>query len=185
LNKSGAVGEGAARAAEAELLAAARAGDQDAFRALWATAERAAYAVCLHVTGNHHDALDALQDTQLAAWRGLGRFAHRASFSSWVYAIGRNAALAVVRRSAGAPVELPEDRADGRTPFDDVVADRLAVRAALAALPQPRRDALLLWVGGLSYAQIAAELDVPIDTVKVWIFRARRAVRGAVAPAAG
>lgn len=174
--------EGPARDAEAALLAAARAGDQGAFRTLWQSAERPAYSVCLHVTGNHHDALDALQDTQLAAWRGLTRFQHRASFSSWVYAIGRNAALAVVRRR-GQPEELPEDRPDGRTPFDEVLADRLAVRDALAALPQSRRDALLLWVGGLSYAQVAAELGAPIDTVKVWIFRARKALREALAPA--
>ncbi|WP_226354833.1 RNA polymerase sigma factor [Pseudonocardia sp. ICBG601] len=50
----------------AELLERARAGDEQAFRALWAPAHRQAHALCLRLTGNRADADDALQDTQIA-----------------------------------------------------------------------------------------------------------------------
>ena len=56
---------------ESLLLAAARTGDEAAFAALWAAARRPAFGVCYHLTGNRADALDALQETHLAAWRGL------------------------------------------------------------------------------------------------------------------
>nr|BFE80202.1 hypothetical protein GCM10020093_028030 [Planobispora longispora] len=63
---------------ESLLVVAARAGDENAFATLWATAQRPAFGVCYHLTENRADALDALQDTQLAAWKGLATFEGKA-----------------------------------------------------------------------------------------------------------
>jgi RNA polymerase sigma-70 factor (ECF subfamily) len=61
--------------------------------------------------------------------------------------------------------------------FDDTVARLVDLRRALATLTPAHREALLLWAGGLTYEQTAAVLEVPINTVKVWIFRGRKSLK--------
>ncbi|MEV5409266.1 RNA polymerase sigma factor [Thermopolyspora sp. NPDC052614] len=162
------------------LLDAARSGDAEAFRKLWVPVERRAFALCFHLTGNRADALDALQETQIAVWRNLNRFEGRSAFSVWVLAIARNAARALIRRRP-ATVDLlfPEaDEAAGAgIAFDETVVAMVDLRRALASLDASHREALLLWAGGLSYEETAAVLQVPLNTVKVWIFRARKGLR--------
>ncbi|GIH70121.1 RNA polymerase sigma factor [Sphaerimonospora thailandensis] len=164
---------------EGVLLTAARAGDTQAFRALWAVVERRAYGLCLHLTGNRADALDALQDTQIAVWRGLDGFEGRAQFGAWVLAIARNAALALIcrRPSYQDLLFLETAQPPPEAGFDETVADLVDLRRALAVLVPAHREALLLWAGGLTYEQTAAVLGVPVNTIKVWIYRARGSLR--------
>ncbi|GAA3101417.1 RNA polymerase sigma factor [Streptosporangium carneum] len=164
---------------ESLLVAAARAGDETAFAQLWSAARRQAFGVCYHLTGNRADALDALQETQLAAWRGLAAFQGRAPFRAWVLVIARNAAHAVIRRRpphAEFLAELAEEVMVVE-PFEDSVARLADLRAALATLPVSQREALLLWAGGLTYEQVALSLGAPVNTVRAWIHRARRRLR--------
>jgi RNA polymerase sigma-70 factor, ECF subfamily len=167
---------------ERRLVDRAVGGDHDAFRTLWATVEARSYALCLRLTGNRADAADALQETQIAVWSNLHRFEGRAAFGAWVFAIARNAALAVIR-SRGRRAEddlgrFGERPADpyGR-PFTDVVIDSLTVQGALERLRAEHRDALLLWVGGLTYRQVADVMGAPLSSVRVWIHRARSVLR--------
>lgn len=174
--------DGDDQADESALVAAAMGGDQAAFRVLWTASERRAYALCLRLTGNRADAADALQDTQIAVWRNLHRFEGRCPFGAWVYAVARNAALAVVRargrRPEDAVDEVPERPRDaGAAPFADVVVETMTVQAALRTLPAKHREALLLWVGGLTYQQVAELMGAPVNSVRVWIHRARGAMR--------
>jgi len=166
---------------ESALVRAAAAGDEQAFRVLWPRAERRAFGLCVRLTGNHADAADALQDTQLAVWRNLHRFEGRCPFELWVYAIARNAALAIVRaRGRRAEVDLAgldDQPHDTAAHFADTVVESMAVRAALESLPERHREALLLWVGGLTYDQVAQLMAAPTNTVRVWIHRARTALR--------
>jgi RNA polymerase sigma-70 factor (ECF subfamily) len=167
---------------EGELVAAAMAGDQAAFRTLWTAGERRAYALCLRLTGNRADAADALQETQIAVWRNLHRFEGRCPFGAWMYAVARNAALALIRargrRPEDAVDEVPERPRDtAGAPFADVVVETMTVQAALETLPAKHREALLLWVGGLTYAQVAELMGAPVNSVRVWIHRARGAMR--------
>lgn len=168
-------------AADLELVRAAVNGDAQAFRELWEGAERSAYGLCLRLTGSHADAADALADTQLVAWQRLERFEARCPFAMWVYAIARNAALAVVRaRTRRAEVDLAPLGDDVRfavVATADSVADSLAVRDALATLNERHREALLLWVGGLTYAQVGVVMGAPTSSVRMWIYRARTALR--------
>ncbi|GIH77022.1 RNA polymerase sigma factor [Planobispora longispora] len=168
---------------ESLLVVAARAGDENAFATLWATAQRPAFGVCYHLTENRADALDALQDTQLAAWKGLATFEGKAPFRAWVLAIARNAALAVIRRrspAGGIFDELAEDSVV-TDPFEDTVAELTDLRRAMSTLPGSHREALLLWAGGLTYEQVAASIGVPLNTVKVWIHRARKKLQSELA----
>ncbi|MFD8561064.1 RNA polymerase sigma factor [Streptosporangium canum] len=168
---------------EGLLVAAARAGDERAFAELWSTAQRQAFGVCYHLTGNRADALDALQETQLAAWKALASFEGRASFRSWVLVIARNAAHAVVRRRSPGGVLFAEVAEESvlAAPFEDAVAQLADLRRALATLPASHREALLLWAGGLTYEQVATSLEVPLNTVRAWIHRARRRLQAGLA----
>jgi RNA polymerase sigma-70 factor (TIGR02960 family) len=83
----------------ADLLARARAGDGDAFRELTEPHRRELHVHCYRMLGSLQDAEDALQDSLLAAWQGIGSFEGRASPRTWLYRITTNRCLNA-RRSA-------------------------------------------------------------------------------------
>ena len=103
---------------EAELLEAARSGDEDAFRRLIEPHRGQLHAHCYRMLGSVQDAEDALQDALLRAWRGLPRFAARSSLRSWLYKIATNACLdAIARRPKRV---LPIDYGPPADPHDGV-----------------------------------------------------------------
>jgi RNA polymerase sigma-70 factor (ECF subfamily) len=80
------------------LLGAARTGDEAAFAALVAPFRAELHAHCYRMLASVHDAEDALQETLLRAWRGLGRFEGRSSLRSWLYTIATNTSLNLIAR---------------------------------------------------------------------------------------
>src|SRR5262245_30162168 len=99
-----------------ELIARAQAGDGEAFRALTEPHRRELQVHCYRMLGSLQDAEDALQDTLLAAWQGLGGFEGRASIRTWLYRIATNRCLDALRAASRRPakewdipgVDLPE-----------------------------------------------------------------------------
>src|SRR5919197_3225743 len=106
----------AAPAGEAQLLAAARTGDQDAFGRLMEPYRRELLAHCYRMLGSHADAEDALQEALLRAWRGLPRFEERSSLRSWLYRIATNTCLRAIERRPKRV--LPIDYAPASDPHD-------------------------------------------------------------------
>ncbi|HVR77606.1 MAG TPA: sigma-70 family RNA polymerase sigma factor [Acidimicrobiia bacterium] len=81
----------------ADLITRAQAGDAEAFRELTEPYRRELQVHCYRMLGSFQDAEDALQDTLLAAWRGLGGFEGRASIRTWLYRIATNQCLNTLR----------------------------------------------------------------------------------------
>src|ERR1700728_2261022 len=87
------------------MLARARAGDEDAFRELTDPYRRELDLHIYRIVGSRHDAEDLLQETLLAAWRGLEQFEGRASLRAWLYRIATNRSLDALRASRRRPGE--------------------------------------------------------------------------------
>ena len=121
----------------ADLLTRARAGDQEAFRQLVEPYRHHLQLHCYRILGSVHDAEDALQETLLSAWQGLGGFQERASVRTWLYRVATNCCLKAQRsrrRSQGmdqpAPQpDLPEPTRLGQVlwlePCPDLLLDQL------------------------------------------------------------
>jgi RNA polymerase sigma-70 factor, ECF subfamily len=107
-----------ATARERELLEAAHAGNDDAFRRLVEPHRKELHAHCYRMLGSVHDADDALQDALLRAWRGLAKFEGRSSVGSWLYRITTNTCLDLI---SGRPKRvLPIDHGPAADPGDDL-----------------------------------------------------------------
>ena len=89
--------------ATADLIARARAGDDDAFRELTEPYRRELQVHCYRMLGSFQDAEDALQDTMLGAWQSLGGFEGRASLRTWLYRIATHRCLDARRAASRRP----------------------------------------------------------------------------------
>jgi len=87
----------------ADLVERARAGDGEAFRELTEPYRRELQVHCYRILGSVQDAEDAVQDTLLAAWQGLGGFEERASVRTWLYRIATNRCLNTLRSASRRP----------------------------------------------------------------------------------
>lgn len=88
----------------ADLLSRARAGDGEAFRELAESHRRELQVHCYRMLGSFQDAEDAVQETMLAAWQGIGGFAEeRASLRTWLYKIATNRCLNARRAASRRP----------------------------------------------------------------------------------
>jgi RNA polymerase sigma-70 factor (ECF subfamily) len=168
-----------------ELLAAAAAGEEQAFVQLTAPLRRRLHAHCYRMLGSVHDADDALQETMLRAWRGIGRFEPRAELSSWLYRIATNVCLRMIEqrgRREAAAVEAhlqpyPDVLLEPATPERE--AERretigLAFVAAVQLLPPRQRAALVLRdVLGWSGREAADVLGVSVAAANSALQRAR------------
>lgn len=162
---------------EASLVARARAGDQRAFAALVEPHRSMLTAVCYRIVGDEGAAEDALQETLVAAWRHLDRFQGRSKFSTWLYRIAHNAALASARKTVAEPIDSLERGATAGPSLDDTVSDVRSVRWALARIPPDFRAALVLReFADMSYDEIARTQGIRVETVKTRISRARQAL---------
>ncbi|HEY2100828.1 MAG TPA: sigma-70 family RNA polymerase sigma factor [Pseudonocardia sp.] len=88
-----------------DLITRARAGDGDAFRELTDSHRRELHVHCYRMLGSFQDAEDALQDTLLAAWQGIGGFEGRASIRTWLYRIATNRCLNALRAANRRPAK--------------------------------------------------------------------------------
>ena len=150
------------------------------------------FGYCFHQLGSREEAEDAVQTTFMNAFRGLARGIVPKVESAWVFKIAHNVCLSRRRSSwRRRRVEAPNDLEvlQEVVPAKEKVADELIpLPQVLEAMPDNQRRAILLreWQG-LSYREIADELELSQGAVETLIFRARRSLATGLeeAPAAG
>ena len=194
-------------------LARARAGDEDAFRQLTDPYRRELQLHVYRIVGSTHDAEDLLQETLIAAWRGLDGFQERASIRSWLYKIATNRSLDALRASRRRvddqrlpPMPQPTrfNEQVWLEPYPDVLLEGIADEApgpearyeaketielafivGLQHLPPQQRTVLMLRdVLGYRAAEVAELLETSEASVNSLLRRARAAFESRL-PAVG
>ena len=137
------------------------------------------YRYCLSRLDSPEEAEDALQATYLNAWRSLSSGVEPISTPPWLFQIASNVCSSMLRtRLSGATEVLRSPETFDRIPTEAKSSDELlGLAAALEELPERQRQALLLrdW-RGLSYDEIAAEMNSTYQAVETLLFRARKSV---------
>jgi RNA polymerase sigma-70 factor, ECF subfamily len=178
-----------ARALAATHLEAAQSGDRRAFDHLINPYRRELLAHCYRMLGAIHDADDALQDTLLRAWKGIGGYAGRSSLRTWLFRIATNASIALSERKGRAQTPMdphwlepyPHQEDDETSPaaaIDRRESMEIAFVAAVQHLPPKERAVLLLReVLEFSAQETAEVLDITVAAVTSRLQRARVRVR--------
>jgi RNA polymerase sigma-70 factor (ECF subfamily) len=152
-----------------------------------------AYALARWLTGNPAEAEDVVQNGCMRAFRGIAGFSG-GNARAWVLTIVRHAAYDWIRKNRPTAILMVEDlevverqqtnctAVDSKTPESALIAktERKRLEAAIAALPAPFRETLVLRdIQGLSYREIAEVTRVPVGTVMSRLARARGRLTGA------
>ena len=171
---------------EKVLLQRAKKGEMAAFESLVTAYERRVYSLALRTTGSEADAADITQEVFLRAYRSLDTFRGESGFSTWLYRITVNLCVDLARKNNPAEslddeqaLEAPETR--GAYQPETALANselRRELDAALSLVSEEHRKIVILRdVAGMSYADIAAALELEEGTVKSRLARARAALR--------
>jgi RNA polymerase sigma-70 factor (ECF subfamily) len=176
---------------ETGLIQAAQRGNLDAFNELVLTYQHRLYNLAFRILGDPAAASDATQETFIAAFQKIATF-RGGSFPSWLLRIVANRCYDELRRQKRRPLTSWEEFGDvdeeanpalingSESPEDSVERRELTrlLQAAIGTLPPDQRVVLVLSdVEGLSYAEIAETVDVPVGTVKSRLARARAYLR--------
>lgn len=158
----------------ADLVAACRAGDREAFARLFELSRDHVYGIALGICGDRAAAADVSQEVYMKLLTRTAQFEGRAGFATWLYRLVVNTAVDH-RRATRRVTALPESIADLRRHDEDY--DRRErkrrVERAVAGLPAKLRAPLVLrHIEGLTYAEIAAVLQVSAGTVASRLSRA-------------
>lgn len=169
--------------ADISLIAAIRAGDENAMAALYDRYSAIVYSVALRVLGDTGAAEDILQEVFVQLWRSPGLFdSSRGNLGAWLAVITRNRAIDALRK------RRPEyDIADVLVSVEpDLAGDAERTRAmekvrgALAAMPPPQRSALeMAYFEGMTHTEIAAKTGEPLGTIKTRIRAGLQSLRKA------
>lgn len=194
-------GRSALPSAEGALVAAVAAGSEDALAVLYDRHAAALHATAFRLTGDRGVAEDVVQEVFLTLWNRADRFdASIGSLAAWLGTIARNRAVDRLRAAGRRPQLVVLGRAGDEGSADEALERALhgrqgtgagsaatdpaaafdvaeageAIRAALASMPDPEREVILLaYRDELSQSEIAARLGWPLGTVKT---RTRRAL---------
>jgi len=205
-------GRSAPSPADASLVAAVAAGSEDALAALYDRHAAAVHATAFRIAGDRHVAEDVVQEVFLTLWNRADRFdPGSGSLNAWLGTMARNRAIDRLRAAGRRPqlVALAREgdegwadealeraaesgRTDRRSGADDpalaleAAEARTAINGALAGMPDPEREVILLaYRDELTQREIADRLGWPLGTVKTRTRRALARLRGALADVYG
>ena len=176
---------------DAQLVASALAGSQEAFRELVVRFERPVYSLIARMVQDSATAEDLAQEAFVKAYRSLRTYDASRKLSSWLFKIAHNTAIDHLRRHTLETVSLeaPQDE-EGRGGLAAVLSDDSAEDPAAAAerrdmarsleraisrlRPEYREAVVLFYLEGASYQEICDATGLPLGTVKTNLHRARK-----------
>lgn len=180
-----------------ELVAAYLKGNKQAFDEIVRRYEDRLYRLSFRMLGNHHDALDAVQEVLLKLMAALPKFQGRSRFGTWLYRLAANTCLDIRRKrgrtsaesleatlehSPSASLAILDDRpTDNPDEYVEQQYRENLVRAALEQLPESQRKLLVLRdLEDLSNSQVADILGIEVGALKARLHRARQALKRAL-----
>lgn len=181
---------------DADVVALAQRGREDAFRELVRRYERPVFSLIFRMVRDSATAEDLSQDTFIKVLNHIDKYRPEFKLSSWLFKIANNVAIDHLRRRQlntismdGSPHASTASDIEGTSfdiasqdenALDEMASKELgsAIERAIGSLrPEYRQCILLRHVEGRSYEEIAATLDLPLGTVKTYIHRARHQLR--------
>jgi len=178
-----------ASSGDAELIARAQRGEEQAFEAIYNAHKRRVYYLCLRMIGNTAEAEELTQEAFMQVFRKIQTFRGDSSFSTWLHRVSVNVVLMKLRKKT--PNEIPIDSEDENQEFSappkefgapDLtltgLVDRVTLDRAVAELPPGCRQVFLLHdVMGCEHNEIAAMLDYSVGNSKSQLHKARMRLR--------
>ncbi|WP_342552139.1 sigma-70 family RNA polymerase sigma factor [Paenibacillus sp. FSL R7-0652] len=164
---------------EPELIRAAQSGDRDALITLLREIEQHVYRTAYYILNNEQDALDAAQEALIRIYTKINSYEEKAQFKTWVQRIVTNICIDKFRRTKPS-VSIDEHEMvfqDKQDVEHEVMSTYVArdIQDAINKLPEHHRTVIVLrYLQDLSYNEIADCLDLPLNTVKSYLFRARQ-----------
>ena len=174
---------------DAELVARALRGAQEAFREIVVRFERPVYSLISRMVHDPLQAEDLAQEVFVKAFRRLDTYDPERKFSSWLFKIAHNTTIDHLRRGVPETVPLQVEKDEGpdlsAVLADDSMEDPAAaverrqmaraLEKTIAALrPEYREVVVLFYVEGASYPEICEVTGLPSGTVKTYLHRARK-----------
>jgi RNA polymerase sigma factor (sigma-70 family) len=167
-------------------------GKKSDFALLWQKYNKQIYANVLKIVRSIDDADDIVQDTFLKAYNALHTYNQTFPFPAWLYKIASNTCIDYFRRKRIRPISIEQLNRDGgdmydilpdkSTPIDRSLIDKETKEELLKAverLPLRYKECIQLrHFEELSYEEISLKMDLPLGTVKISLFRARKMLLG-------
>ena len=181
---------------DADVVALAQRGREDAFRELVRRYERPVFSLIFRMVRDSATAEDLAQDTFIKVLNHIDKYRPEFKLSSWLFKIANNVAIDHLRRRQLATISMSgsphastaseieassfDIASEDESALDEMESKELgaSIEKAIGSLrPEYRSCILLRHVEGRSYEEIAATLDLPLGTVKTYIHRARHQLR--------
>lgn len=155
-------------------------GDRGAFKSLYDATSAKLFGVTLRVLNDKAEAEEALQESYVKIWRKAGRYqVNGLSPMSWLITIARNTAIDRLRARKSGEVygepEMMEAVADHAPGPEDIAvqrSDAAGLEVCLSELEEAPAQAVRgAYLDGKTYAELAQEADIPLNTMRTWLRR--------------
>ena len=167
---------------DSELVALIKVGQIEAFNDIFFRYQTKIFSFLCGLVQNRHTAEDLAQNTFLSCYKAIGKWQATGSFKNWLYKIAYREALGYFRKQKRSlevftdEGEVP-DVADDREDILTELTNKETVDKALAGMNEIYRTVLLLrYYNELSYEEIAEATELPINTVRTHLRRAKMAL---------
>jgi len=168
---------------EIELIRAAKRGDKEAVVQLLREIENPLYRTAYYLLGNEQDALDATQEALIRIYTNIGNYREEAQFTTWAQRIITNLCIDRFRRKRDL-ISIEDQElvlSSSHSVEDEIIKNGMAkdIQEAINQLPDHFRTVVVMrYIQDFSYNEISTILDLPINTVKSHLFRARKLLQG-------